>query len=182
MITAWMQSVRDRSSIIKTLIIGGSVLVGALATAVLASVLLVMIRPASMTSIGYLKSIAVTKSPWLLVLGGAWLAIALILLIYALRPASDRPREGASEFHRSRDLLRSQITNVHRVLLTLLVFGAVVLGFAGFSFEGIYYVFYYPGSVFYQSLAKVGGWGALLASIAGSIYTALKTAPTGGGG
>ena len=104
--------------------------------------------------------------------------IFLVLLIVTGLGAAKRTgaRWEDSEFWRNR------VAHMQTKILQACVVIAVVLLFAGFGHEVIDFLLY--DSRFHEALAakiaKAGGWFAVIASIAGAIYTAAKGSPTGG--
>jgi hypothetical protein len=81
-----------------------------------------------------------------------------------------------------RGVWRNQIGRMHSRLLVIFVLLAVLLVFAGYGHEMFDYLWRDPEPR-KQSLdyvAKVGGWGAIVAAIVGTIFSALKSAPSGG--
>lgn len=77
---------------------------------------------------------------------------------------------------------RNQIARFQTKLLQWCVLLAVVLLFAGFGHEAIDFLLY--DTAFHDRIAgkvaKVGGWGAVILSLLGAVYTAMKGAPSGG--
>lgn len=80
------------------------------------------------------------------------------------------------------DFWRNQIAGTQTQLLQWSVFSAVILLFAGFGHEVIDFLLYDAG--FHNwvgaKVVKAGGWGAIVLSVVGSAYTALKASPSGG--
>src|SRR5712691_9755984 len=82
---------------------------------------------------------------------------------------------------RQRNLRRSQIVRAQGYLLGMFVLTAFVLAVAGFGHEVANYLAFDPRTEPAHWIAKKGGWAGLLLAIGGSIFTALKATPTGGG-
>jgi hypothetical protein len=109
-----------------------------------------------------------------------WLALGIALVAYAciLPGAGD-----GDDIRRRRDVRRNRIVRVHAKLLVLLVAATFVLLFAGFGHELVNYLRSPTGALrqgILEYVTKAGGWTVVLLSIGGLIYTALKTAPSGG--
>jgi hypothetical protein len=107
--------------------------------------------------------------------------VALLLLLYALR----RPRIQADVLDRRflMQLRRNQIVRVYSALLLVTTLVAGALALAGFGHDLVDYVFFSarPQGALGMLVARVGGWGTVLLTLAGMIYTAVNSAPTGGG-
>lgn len=119
----------------------------------------------------------------------AWAILGVIVVFYACYlPRAEwageaggegaEPRARDDDIRRKREVRRTRIVRVHAKLLVLLAGTAFVLLFAGFGHELVNYLGSSEGIPAYAT--KAGGWAAVLLSVAGSIYTALKTAPSGG--
>lgn len=80
------------------------------------------------------------------------------------------------------DLARNRIVRVHaRVLMSFAVL-AVVLGVAGFSQDLIWFLFDpASGGPLPDYVKKAGGWGAVLLTLGTSLYTVLRSSPSGKG-
>jgi hypothetical protein len=116
-----------------------------------------------------------------------WAILGVIVVFYACYlPRAEWAGEGADakpgarddDIRRRREVRRTRIVRVHAKLLVLLLATAFVLLFAGFGHELVNYLNSPKGLPAYAT--KAGGWAAVLLSVAGSVYTALKTAPSGG--
>ncbi|MEW6126637.1 MAG: hypothetical protein AB1757_06320 [Acidobacteriota bacterium] len=109
-----------------------------------------------------------------------WLFSAIILIsgclwFYSL-PRKEDEWEWRKLVHGNR-IVRLQTT------LTVSLVGVIlVLALSGYGYEIAEYIFRNPTSkqTITDYVAKAGGWIALIASIAGSIFTAIKNSPTGG--
>jgi hypothetical protein len=82
---------------------------------------------------------------------------------------------------RRRNLRRSQIVRGQGYLLGMFVLTAFVLAVAGFGHEVANYLAFDARTGPAHWIAKKGGWAGVLMAIGGSIFTALKATPTGGG-
>ena len=82
-----------------------------------------------------------------------------------------------------REVRRNQLVRIHSTLLVIAVCISVVLLFAGFGHEVVNYLFYSTDTkeAFSDYLKKIGGWGGLLLTIGGTIYTLMRASPAGGG-
>lgn len=82
-----------------------------------------------------------------------------------------------------REVRRNQLVRIHTTLLVIGCCLAVVLAFAGFGHELVNVIFYHPARIKFlnEYVTSAGGWGALLLTAAGTIYTLIKASPTGGG-
>jgi hypothetical protein len=80
------------------------------------------------------------------------------------------------------DFWRNHISGMQTRFLQWGVISAVILLFAGFGHEVIEFLLYDAG--FHNwvgaSVVKAGGWGAIVLSVLGSAYTAMKASPSGG--
>jgi hypothetical protein len=76
----------------------------------------------------------------------------------------------------------NRIMRLQSVLTVSLVGVVLVLGLSGYGYEIAEYLLSNPKSqqFYLDYLAKAGGWATVIASIAGSIFTAIKHSPTGG--
>ncbi|HEY9404358.1 MAG TPA: hypothetical protein VIQ24_16995 [Pyrinomonadaceae bacterium] len=108
----------------------------------------------------------------------AWLLLGIGLVSYACYLPREQAATGDEDIRRRREVRRNRIGGVHAKLLVLLLAAGFILLFAGFGHELVNYLNSPQGVLKY--VAQGGGWAAVLLSIGGSIYTALKTAPSGG--
>jgi hypothetical protein len=92
------------------------------------------------------------------------------------RLAERRPRRKKTGRRTRLDVLRNRIIRTHASLLVALVVIALVLAIAGFGHEIAEFIFEAGGGY----VKKVGGVAAILTSIALTIWTAVKSAPSGG--
>lgn len=123
-----------------------------------------------------------------------WVLIGIILVQYARRRNEADNQSGTGpgslrdlvvgrlrnmEANRKwrREVIRNQIIRIHASLLVLLFILAFVLLLAGFGHEIAEYLFEAGGGY----IKKAGGALAVLLSILGSIYMAVKSSPSGGG-
>ena len=116
-----------------------------------------------------------------------WAAGLILLLLYAFLPVVMKKVFGdniKSAVQWEREVLRTRIVRTHSLLLALFVLLAFVLALAGFGHELVNYLLT-PSNKFSNEfvayVAKSGGWIALIVTIAGSVFTAVKTSPAGGG-
>ena len=109
-------------------------------------------------------------------LGGTSGIFIVLLLIAGLR------RRRATQKTSDIAFWRNQIARFNTKLLQACVLVAVVLLFAGFGHEAIDWLLY--DTKFHDwagaQAVKAGGWGAVLLSLLGAAYTAMKGAPSGG--
>jgi hypothetical protein len=108
-----------------------------------------------------------------------WAIVAILLCVYAL-VISNAKRSSASvraDQRWLREVQRNKIIRVNATLLVILVVTAAVLGLSGFGHDGVEYILQPKNPLVLQA----GGWGAIIAAIAGSIFTAVKGSPMGGG-
>lgn len=115
----------------------------------------------------------------------AWGIVALTMFLYVFWPRSQYAsvEDAAATKRWQREVRRNLIVRLHAVLLVLLVVTACVLLLAGFGHEAVNYLFAPTkegGSNIGSYVAKGGGWLAIIAAVAGSIFTAIKTSPAGG--
>ncbi len=114
--------------------------------------------------------------PLLLALAG-WMIVAAILWAYAWRHEdSDGVSTQAAEQWK-KVMQRNQTIRVHATLLVMLVVVTVVLLFAGYAHELVEYLYDSRG----EWMKQVAGWGAIVMTVGGSIYTAFRASPSGGG-
>jgi hypothetical protein len=80
------------------------------------------------------------------------------------------------------DFWRNHVAGMQTQLLQWSVISAVILLFAGFGHEVIDFLLYDAGFHHWAGakVVKAGGWGAIVLSVLGSVYTALKASPSGG--
>lgn len=109
---------------------------------------------------------------------GVWVFVTLVMLIQALWPSSMKglPRtkpELRKEWRRQ--ILRNKISRTHTKLMTWLVVIFLLLLIAGFGHSVV------EGVFGFKTPKSVLGLLPLFSAIAGSIFTALKASPTGGG-
>lgn len=159
-------------------------LVGALSLGVLAFYLLLLAaRPiASNTSEWFtdMKYLFGQFKWWII----AWLVIGIALMLYTLpwKTLEGQSDDNNIEDELRRGVWRNRIIGVHSKLLVTLCLLAVVLVFAAFGHEIFDYLWRdpRPRKMFLDYVAKIGGWGVFAAAIFGTIFTALKSAPSGG--
>lgn len=87
-----------------------------------------------------------------------------------------------SDWESRKRIRGNQIMRVQATLLTCLVAVFMVLALSGYGYEIANFLLRDPKSQksFTDYIAKAGGWAAIIASIAGSLFTAIKASPTGG--
>ena len=114
----------------------------------------------------------------------AWALIGAGLLIFTLpwRRLNTDAGDAKTEEEMRRSVWRNQIGSMHSRLLVIFVSLAVLLVFAGYGHEMFDYLWRdpEPRNQLLGYVAKVGGWGAILAAILGTIFSAIKSAPSGG--
>ncbi|MCA1634515.1 MAG: hypothetical protein LC802_12680 [Acidobacteria bacterium] len=117
--------------------------------------------------------------------GWFWPALALgsvVLLGYCFYPMLRRliveQRGGEEQAARQwrGEVLRDRMTRAQSLLMVVLAIAAFVLVLAGFGHELVNYVFKPESGL----VARGGGGLAVLAALAGSVFTALKNSPSGG--
>jgi predicted acylesterase/phospholipase RssA len=100
----------------------------------------------------------------------AWcvVAVGMITWVFFPRSASQKKLE-----HLPSDVRRVRIIQLQAILLALTFFLAIALLLAGFAWE-------LPAFIFRTNniVARAGGWLVLLATAAGSVYSAFATAPS----
>src|SRR5262249_9542102 len=141
--------------------------------------------------------------------GSIWAVGAAFLLVYSCRlPQSDglsndapKGRSGLMNWllagfstgaslpgdtskmrrQRKRRIRRNEITRLHSKLLVTFTVLTAILAFSGFGHELVTYMIDPPHDGWLaKALVKGGGWGSLIASIGGAIFTAVKGSPAGG--
>lgn len=79
-----------------------------------------------------------------------------------------------------RGVWRNKITSLHARFLVVLFLFATVLVFAAYGHEIFDYLLYDATRQFRSYALKIGGWGVFLGAALGAIFSALKSAPSGG--
>jgi Patatin-like phospholipase len=104
------------------------------------------------------------------------------LYLYVKRYLSDRSRDRGGSSAPNTEVVTNMMTRLQGALLVTLTVVSVVLLLGGFGHEAVRYLFWeaHTGGIA-RYVRRAGGWGALLLTLAGALYTALKAAPTGGG-
>jgi hypothetical protein len=159
-------------------------LIGGLSVCVLVFYLVLLSSPPLASSTGEwlarMKDLFMQYKWWVI----GWAVIGSALMLYTL---PWRTLEGQSEDNNIEDELRrgvwrNRIIGVHSKLLVALCLLAVVLVFAAFGHEIFDYLLRdpRPKKMFLDYVMKIGGWGVFAATIFGTIFTALKSAPSGG--
>ena len=129
------------------------------------------------------------KDKWLLPLmfGGAIVLTVWTLYLAGRRVLIARRAEGAAADSKIRNLsaaqgevLTNRLTRFQTVILATLVIVAVVLIFGGFSHEVVGFAFARGREGIADYVRKAGGWAVAILTLVGSVFTALKAAPTGG--
>jgi len=119
--------------------------------------------------LGCLASRLANPGPWDYVMLGLTLAIALALAAWSVHWWwTTRTLMARGQ------LLSARLTRVHGVSLIVFVFAGTVLFFAGFAHDLVRYVALLGGTV------AGATWLATAGTVAGSVFTALKAAPSGG--
>ncbi len=112
----------------------------------------------------------------------ALLAGSVVMLLYFFSPSATArlfaQRTGDTEAARQwrGEVLRYRIARIQAKLVVLLILAAFILLLGGFGHELVDYVAR-PDT---GAVAKAGGWAAVLVSVAGALFTALKNSPSGG--
>ena len=106
-----------------------------------------------------------------------WGLVALLLWFYATRMGQRLEDPSGTTGEERTQVQLNRIMLVHVRLLVLLVVTASVLALAGFGHELVGYIFQPHNPL----LVQAGGWTAIASAIAGSIFTAVKSSPMGGG-
>ena len=112
-----------------------------------------------------------------------WMFLGFCLLLITMPWRSlKETRDAKNEDELRLDVWRNKISRRHGQLLITLVLMAVVLVFAAYGHEIFDYLWRDTGprNLFLGYIAKIGGWGAFAGAIFGTIFSALKSAPTGG--
>jgi hypothetical protein len=111
-----------------------------------------------------------------------FLGVASVVFIGVLLIGGRRRGKGMHAAVDDTEFWRNQIASVQTKLLQSSALLAVVLLFAGFGHEVIDFLLY--DTKFHNwvgaSVVKAGGWGAVILSLVGAAYTAMKGAPSGG--
>jgi hypothetical protein len=114
----------------------------------------------------------------------AWLIAGAGLLLFTLpwRRLDEHAGDAKAEEELRVGVWRNKIMSLHATLLVTLFSLAVLLVFASYGHEMFDYLWRdpQPRNQLLGYVAKIGGWGALVAAIFGTIFTALKSAPSGG--
>lgn len=156
-------------------------LVGALGVA---AILILILLPAWPDNTSLSQSLSWLRSTWLGTGLIAWAVVGAILLLLTMpwRRLEEPAGDAKTEEELRRGVWRNQIGSMHAKLLVILFTLGVLLVFAGYGHEMFDYLWRDPAprTRVLDYVAKVGGWAALLATIAGTIFSALKSAPTGG--
>jgi hypothetical protein len=118
--------------------------------------------------------------PWWSLVAVFWVLVSVSLWIFKFPGRRKKQAKQIREW--SKDLRRDKIDRVNATLLVLFVVVAFLLALSGFGHEITYYIWHDPGprKQLIDYVAKAGGWAALFIALGGSIFTAIKTSPTGG--
>jgi hypothetical protein len=109
-----------------------------------------------------------------------WIAVVAIAVSIALwyycHPQNEDKWEWRKIIH------GNSVMRVQSSLMFILVMITLVLALSGYGYEIANYLLRDPQShkTFLDYIAKAGGWAVVIMSIAGSIFTAVKSSPTGG--
>jgi hypothetical protein len=126
----------------------------------------------------------ITSDRWFLPSLGIGLAAisGFGLYLYAKRYLSDRSLNRGGSSAPNTEVVTNLMTRLQGALLVTLAVVAVVLLLGGFGHEAVRFLFWqvHEGGIA-QYVRRTGGWAALLLTLAGAVFTALKAAPTGGG-
>lgn len=156
-------------------------LVGAVGVAAMA-VLVLLLASSSETS--FWQTLSWLQSSWWGTGLIAWAAIGAGLLLFVMpwRRLNEVAGDAKTGEEMRRNVWRNQIGSMHSRLLVIFVSLAVLLVFAGYGHEMFDYLWRdpWPRNQLLGYVAKVGGWGAILAAIFGTIFSAIKSAPSGG--
>jgi hypothetical protein len=109
-----------------------------------------------------------------------WGVLAVVLFSIVIWLYSQPQNEDKWEW---RKLIQgNRLMSIQSTLIVNLVVIALILGLSGYGYEIANYLLRDPTSQksIADYVAKAGGWLALIASIAGSIFTAIKSSPAGG--
>ena len=112
-----------------------------------------------------------------------WMFLGFCLLLFTMPWRTlKEARDAKNEDELRLDVWRNKISRMHGQLLVTLFLMAVVLVFAAYGHEIFDYLWRDTGprNLFLGYIAKIGGWGAFAGAIFGTIFSALKSAPTGG--
>jgi predicted acylesterase/phospholipase RssA len=111
-----------------------------------------------------------------------WAIVGVGLIAFTLpwRRLEQDAGNVSTEEELRRGVWRNRITNLHTKLLVFLSVLATILVFAAYGHEMFDYLLYDATPQFLAYVAKIGGWATFLGAIAGSIFSALKSAPSGG--
>jgi hypothetical protein len=175
---AWMQLVRNNSSSKNLRIYAVSMFCGSIVIAGASSLV---------SDLHFQQILGILQyHPWHLVFPVVlWIIGAIIILNKALRltPRYETERKNSSDEIWRKDILRNSIVSFHAKLLVTLAFTAVILSLGGFGQDAVRFLVNQSSSqgAIGKAILKSGGWFAAIASIVGSIYTALASAPTGSG-
>jgi hypothetical protein len=133
------------------------------------------------------------KRPGLFIVVGLWVVISALLWAYTwIGTVGSKNTGGLKEIESEdgkaerkqwrKELRKSKIVRIHATLLVTFVLVAFALALAGFGHEIADYFLLdpVPRESLANIVAKSGGWLALIMAVAGSIFTAIKTSPTGG--
>lgn len=155
-------------------------LVGAFGVAAIVVLVLFLAAPPEtwQNTLSWLQS-----SQWGIALG-LWAAVGagLVLVTMPWRRLNEDAGDAKTEEELRRGVWRNQIGRMHSKLLVTLVMLAVLLVFAAYGHEMFDYLWRdpEPRKQLLGYVAKVGGWGAIIATIFGTIFSAIKSAPAGG--
>ncbi len=105
-----------------------------------------------------------------------WFLASIALWKYATR----RSKAGKSEDPSGGDTVRNQITRVHGTFLVILVATTFVLLLSGYAHNLMAFLLIgdRPRVLVREYVAAAGGWAVVISAVAGTLFTALKTAPT----
>ncbi|HET9040859.1 MAG TPA: patatin-like phospholipase family protein [Gemmatimonadales bacterium] len=123
------------------------------------------------------------RSAWFLplLLGGALiLTVWTAYLGFRRIRLGDGPAAPRSLSASQGEVLTNRLTRFQTVILSALVFVGVVLVFGGFGHELVGVAFAQGRAGVGAYVSKAGGWAAVILALAGSVFTAIKAAPTGG--
>jgi hypothetical protein len=156
-------------------------LVGAFGVAAIASVIILLAWPAETP---LWQALSWLRTSWWGAGLIAWAIVGAGLVLYTMpwRPLDEPAADAKTEEELRRGVWRNQIGIMHSRLLVILVMLAVLLVFAGYGHEIFDYLWRdpEPRKQLLGYVAKVGGWGAIVAAIFGTIFSAIKSAPSGG--
>jgi len=153
-------------------------LVGAVGVAAIAGLIIVLVWPPGSELWQKLSS------SWLVKALIAWAAVGAVLWVATMpwRRLHEHAVDQKTEEELRRGVWRNRIGMVHSKLLVILVCLAILLVFAGYGHEMFDYLWRdpEPRNQLLGYVAKAGGWVAIVAAIFGTIFSAFKSAPTGG--